>query len=80
MYDAAPAHGRSFDHDFGSAAPLTRRRSIVVVSDWVDGWPPASPARRDEAAAARRWRSLDHADRPWIDPPVAPVAVAGGYL
>jgi glycosyltransferase involved in cell wall biosynthesis len=71
-----------------TAAPLTERRSVVVISDWVEGTPPEehvdlSDASRSEAAAAR-WPGLPAKDRPWegsadIATGRAP-EVRGGYL
>lgn len=60
-------------------APLTRMRTAVVISDWVDGWPPArSMPDREEARA--RWRSLPQDARPWPEAAVEMPEVAGGYL
>jgi glycosyltransferase involved in cell wall biosynthesis len=59
---------------------LSERRSVVVISDWVDGWPPADPAaasrHRDQAA----WRSLDPDSQPWRGAAAHREPVAGGYL
>ena len=58
---------------------LSKRRSVVVISDWVDGWPPVDPAalaHRDEPA----WRSLDSASRPWTGADDHREPVVGGYL
>ncbi|WP_374945013.1 glycosyltransferase family 4 protein [Sphingomonas sp.] len=50
-----------------------------MISDWVEGWPPASAVpSRDNACA--RWRSLEHDARPWPDGGDARGEVAGGYL
>ncbi len=57
---------------------LTTRRSVVVISDWVDGQSPNGfvPAPRDVAS----WRSLDTASQPWTGPAHPEDPVAGGYL
>ncbi|MET0270994.1 MAG: hypothetical protein ABW173_11265, partial [Sphingomonas sp.] len=59
------------------AAPLSERPSIVVISDWVEGWPPA-PA--DPAAADARWAALPASDHPWTATGGGLPDVRGGYL
>lgn len=58
---------------------LTARPSVVVISDRVDGWPPADPHAPREPAAAR-WDRLPAADRPWQPPGAGVPDVRGGYL
>jgi glycosyltransferase involved in cell wall biosynthesis len=61
-------------------APLTALRTIAVVSDFVDGWPPADTAPPTVAEAEARWRALPADERPWPAPAAAPPAVMGSYL
>ncbi len=60
-------------------APLTPRPSVVVISDWVDGWPPADHPPTSEQARAR-WRSLPPGEEPWPLGDAPPPEVVGGYL
>ena len=69
--------------DEGKAAPLSALRSIVVISDRMEGWPPREGMLPFEHHA-QRWAALAEADQPWREladaERSAPVAVAGGYL
>src|SRR4051812_45159728 len=40
---------------FGTALPLTALPSIVVISDFVEGWPPNPVAQRTIAASTEAW-------------------------
>lgn len=57
-------------------APLTPRRSVVVVSDWVDG-PPAGQNRGSSALLPAH--AIDSARHPWTGD-LVPANVTGGYL
>ncbi|WP_375381029.1 glycosyltransferase family 4 protein [uncultured Sphingomonas sp.] len=60
-------------------APLTPLRTIVVVGDLVEGWPPAPGPTPTEAR--EHWATLDVALRPWPPTPIGQTpVVAGGYL
>ncbi len=65
-------------------APLTTARTIVVISDRVEGWPPREgPGAAIEMHRARL-KELGAEQQPWTaltpDEAVAPVEVVGGYL
>jgi len=59
---------------------LSERRSVVVISDWVDGWPPADPSTAPAPRDGSAWRALDPASRPWMGTADHREPVAGGYL
>lgn len=61
------------------AAPLTARPSVVVISDFVDGWPPVFPGPGADAARDL-WRGLPEDRQPWPDPHGFRPDVVGGYL
>lgn len=71
-----------------TATPLTERRSIVVISDWVEESPPAERDDLTDAVpgedAADRWHGLPERNRPWTpgDSTEAGLRpdVRGGYL
>lgn len=58
------------------AAPLTARRSVVVISDWVDG---PSPGEQRQPSTPLPAHAVDPTSRPWTGD-LAPADVTGGYL
>ena len=50
-----------------------------MISDFVDGWPPAEAPPSAEAAR-ERWASLAEDERPWVPRNSYAPAVEGGYL
>ncbi|MEG3166602.1 glycosyltransferase [Sphingomonas sp. LB3N6] len=58
------------------AAPLTARRSVIVISDFVDG---QHPGHDRPSPAPLPAHATDPASYPWIGD-LAPVDVTGGYL
>jgi len=58
------------------AAALTARRSVVVISDWVDGRHPEQDRPSSSLLPAH---AIDPASQPWTGD-LAPADVAGGYL
>jgi glycosyltransferase involved in cell wall biosynthesis len=58
------------------AAPLTTRRSVVVISDWVDGQHPGHDRPSSSLLPAH---TVDPASQPWVGD-LAPADVTGGYL
>ena len=59
---------------------LSERRSVVVISDWVDGWPPADPSTASAPRDGSAWRALDPARQPWTGAAGHREPVMGGYL
>jgi glycosyltransferase involved in cell wall biosynthesis len=59
---------------------LSERRSVVVISDWVDGWPPADPSTATPPRDGSAWRALDPASQPWTGTADHREPVDGGYL
>ena len=59
---------------------LSERRSVVIISDWVDGWPPADPAAAPPPRDGLARRTLDPASQPWTGAADHREPVMGGYL
>lgn len=60
------------------AVRLTDRRSVVVISDWIEG--PHRDHASDDRRAALPAHATDPASRPWFGGGSAGVDVTGGYL
>ena len=60
------------------AVRLTDRRSVVVISDWIEG--PHREQASDDRGAALPAHATDPASRPWFGDHGASVDVTGGYL
>ena len=60
------------------AVRLTDRRSVVVISDWIEG--PHRGHASDNRRAALPTHATDPASRPWSGDGSASVDVTGGYL
>ncbi|MES3152045.1 glycosyltransferase family 4 protein [Sphingomonas faeni] len=58
------------------AAPLTARRSVAVISDWVDG---RHPEQDRPSSSLFPMHAIDPASQPWTGD-LAPADVTGGYL
>ena len=60
------------------AVRLTDRRSVVVISDWIEG--PHRDQASDDRGAALPAHATDPASRPWFGDRGTSVDVTGGYL